>query len=111
MKAQLKLHNGTPTVFLNDAPAFFGCHLIGGIDPDEMLLQQPDMRRYRDAGVHLYSCGSPTDIWQPHTAEVVYDLFSRQIVARDTAAFQVELPPASTTLYFTGPARLLPDGH
>ncbi len=75
MKAQLKLHNGTPTVFLDDVPAFFGCHLIGGIDPDEMLLQQPYMRRYRDAGVHLYSCGSPNDIWQPHQAgEVVpYD--------------------------------------
>jgi len=66
MKAQLKLHNGTPTVFLDDLPAFFGCHLIGGIDPDEMLLQQPYMQRYRDAGVHLYSCGSPNDIWQPH---------------------------------------------
>ena len=66
MKAQRKRHNGTPTVFLDGQPAFFGCHLIGGIDPDEMLLQQPWMRRYRDAGVHIYSCGSPNDIWQPH---------------------------------------------
>jgi hypothetical protein len=75
MKAQLKLHNGTPTVFLDDQPAFFGVHLIGGIDPDEMLLQQPWMRRYRDAGVHIYSCGSPNDIWQPHQAgdPVPYD--------------------------------------
>jgi hypothetical protein len=29
VKAQLKLHNGTPTVFLDDQPTFFGCHLVG----------------------------------------------------------------------------------
>ena len=38
-------------------------------------------------------------------------LFEKKIVARDAAEFQVELPPASTHLYFTGPARLLPAGE
>ena len=66
MKAQLKMHNGTPTVFVDDQPIFFGCHLIGGIDPDEMKLQQPYMRRYAEAGVHIFSCGSPNEMWVAH---------------------------------------------
>jgi len=63
MKAQLKMHNGTPTVFLNDQPAFFGCHLIGGMDPAAMKLDMPYMRRYAEAGVHIYSTGTPNETW------------------------------------------------
>jgi len=69
MKAQLKMHHGTPTVFLDDQPAFFGCHLIGGIIPEDMLRNQPYMRRYAEAGVHIYSCGSPNEIFAPHGAD------------------------------------------
>jgi len=63
MKAQLKMHNGTPTVFLDDQPAFFGCHLIGGMDPAAMKLDMPYMRRYAEAGVHIYSTGTPNETW------------------------------------------------
>ena len=55
MKAQLKNHNGTPTVFLDDKPAFFGCHLIGGMDPKNLEGYQPIVRRYAQAGIHIYS--------------------------------------------------------
>ena len=41
MKAQLKLHNGTPTVFLNDQPAFFGVHLVGYMEPARLTGNQP----------------------------------------------------------------------
>jgi hypothetical protein len=40
--------------------------------------------------------------------EVVYDLFEEKVVARKATTFSVELPPASTALYFTGDERLLP---
>jgi hypothetical protein len=33
MKAQLKNYNGTPTVYLDGKPSFFGCHLVGYMDP------------------------------------------------------------------------------
>ena len=57
------MHNGTPTVFIDDQPAFFGCHLIGSMDPAQMLLEQPYMRRYAEAGVHIYSTGTPNETW------------------------------------------------
>jgi hypothetical protein len=33
MKAQLKNYNGTPTVYLDGKPSFFGCLLVGYMDP------------------------------------------------------------------------------
>jgi hypothetical protein len=81
----------------------------------------------RHAGVHLYSeagdvlyatpnllsvhtlAGGPRTFRLPRPAEAVYDLFSQQMLARDTCDFQVTLPPASTALYFVGPEKLVPD--
>ena len=83
----------------------------------------------RHAGVHLYNedgdvlyatphllsvhtvAGGARRFTLPRPVEAVYDLFGQQLLARNTAEFQVELAPASTALYFTGPASLLPDGH
>jgi hypothetical protein len=63
MKAQLKPYNGTPTVFLNDEPAFFGCHLVGGMHPDKLNEHQPFVRKYAKAGVHIYSVDTLTQEW------------------------------------------------
>lgn len=63
MKAQLKQHNGTPTVFIDDQPAFFGCHLVGYMLPDEFKISQPYVRQYAAAGVHIYSVDSLTHEW------------------------------------------------
>jgi hypothetical protein len=38
----------------------------------------------------------------PKPVEVVYDLFEYKILVEQTDRFQVELPPASTALFFTG---------
>jgi hypothetical protein len=43
----------------------------------------------------------------PHQVEVVYDLYDEQILARNVTAFNVELSPASTTLYYTGKEKLI----
>ena len=63
MKAQLKQHNGTPTVFLDDKPAFFGCHLVGGMHPDRLNEHQPYARKYAEAEVHIYSVDTLTQEW------------------------------------------------
>jgi hypothetical protein len=79
----------------------------------------------RFAGVHLYSeagdvlyatrqllavhtvAGGERAFSLPAKAEVVYDLFAEQAVARRAAHFQVGLEPVSTALYYTGPEALL----
>ena len=63
MKAQLKIFNGTPTVFLDDQPAFFGCHLVGYMDPKNLLENQPYARKYSQAGIHIYSIDTLTQEW------------------------------------------------
>jgi hypothetical protein len=63
MKAQLRNHQGTPTVFLDDVPAFLGCHLVGYMDPKNLLENQPYARKYAEAGVHVYSVDTLTHEW------------------------------------------------
>ena len=63
MKAQLRQYNGTPTVFLNDKPAFFGCHLVGWMDPEKLNAYQVYARKYAEAGVHIYSVDILTHEW------------------------------------------------
>ncbi len=60
MKAQLKQHNGTPTVFVEDKPAFFGCHLVEGMHPDRLNEHQPYARKYAETEVHIYSVDTLT---------------------------------------------------
>ena len=79
----------------------------------------------RHAGVHLYNedgdvlyatpellavhtvSGGPRTFKLPARAEVVFDLYRNQLLERDAAQFCVDLPPASTALYYTGPANKL----
>ena len=74
----------------------------------------------RYAGVHLYeesgdtlyatpdllavhsAAGGPRDFHLRSKVEVVYDLYTREVIARDVDRFQVVLPPACTVLYYTG---------
>ena len=53
--------------------------------------------------VHTVSGGTRT-FKLPAPAEVVFDLYRNQLLERDTAQFCVDLPPASTALFYTGPA-------
>ncbi len=63
MKAQLKPHNGTPTVFLDDQPAFFGDQLVGYMHPERVTEHQPYSQKYGEAGVHIYSVDCLTHEW------------------------------------------------
>jgi hypothetical protein len=57
--------------------------------------------------VHTVSGGDRT-FSLPRQVEEVYDLFERKSVARNTNQFQVRLLPASTALFYTAGAALLP---
>ena len=88
--------------------------------PPQLL---PGIARF--AGVHLYSedgdvlyatrellsvhtvGGGKRTFRLPQPVEVVYDLFADQAIARDVQAFDVELVPASTRLFYTGEAGLI----
>ena len=77
------------------------------------------------AGVHLYSeegdvlyankqllavhtiRGGERTLRLPEKAEVVYDLFVKEIVAENTDTLRVELPKRSTSLYYVGDPAVL----
>src|SRR5262245_4863650 len=63
MKAEVKRHNGTPTLFLNDQPVYANCQLLGGIDPKGLADTQACIRAYAKNGVHIYSIDSVGDEW------------------------------------------------
>lgn len=56
--------------------------------------------------VHTVAGGERT-FSLPSRAEVVYDLFERKIIGRDTDRFKVTLSPGSTALYFAGKESLI----
>lgn len=61
MKAHVRMHHGTPTLFLDSRPVHASFHLVGHQrHPDGLLASQPIMRRYAAAGVHLYSVDAVT---------------------------------------------------
>ncbi|MCE9613602.1 MAG: hypothetical protein K8T26_04955 [Lentisphaerae bacterium] len=84
----------------------------------------PDVLRglARYAGVHLYSeagdvmfavkellavhtvSGGTRTFALPGKVGVVYDLFTRKVVARNTRRFTVRLPKVSTSMWYVGPA-------
>ena len=79
----------------------------------------------RFAGVHLYNeegdvlyatsdllavhtvAGGQRTFTLPRPVETVYDLYHVQLLAHNADRFTVQLPPASTALYYTGAASKL----
>ncbi|HCQ03634.1 MAG TPA: hypothetical protein DIT99_24420 [Candidatus Latescibacteria bacterium] len=99
----------TPSVYMAspDLPApvlrgiarFAGVHLYN--EDGDVLYATPDL-----LSVHTVSGGIRT-FNLPNQGEVVYDLYNEQFLARNVTAFNVELSPASTTLYYTGKEKLI----
>lgn len=54
MKAQVKQHNGSPTLFLDDQPVFGGMHLLIAQDIGALTEDQVTIARYARAGIHIY---------------------------------------------------------
>ena len=77
MKTQLKTYHGTPTVFFDDRPGFFGCHLVGWMDPANPTVVSPFVRKYAEAGVHIYSVDNIGSEWVgPHPGSASHYDFS-----------------------------------
>jgi hypothetical protein len=56
MKAHVRPHNGTPTVFLDGKPVYAALHLVGYVPtPDKLSPTQHIIKGYAENGVHLYS--------------------------------------------------------
>jgi hypothetical protein len=90
-----------PAPVLRGVARFAGVHLYN--EDGDVLYATPEL-----LSVHTVA-GGPREFRLPSRVDVVYDLFLRKVVARKTASFKVDLPPASTTLWFTGRQDLLPD--
>ena len=88
-----------PAPLLRGIARFAGVNLYN--EDGDVLYATPDL-----LSVHTVSGGKRV-FKLPHKVEVVYDLFSRQEIARGVDQFEVMLPSASTVLYFTGKADLL----
>jgi len=63
VKAQVKLHNGTPTLFLDDRPTYANFQLLGSLDPNQRDLNHQLMQVYARAGVHMYSIDAVGPEW------------------------------------------------
>jgi hypothetical protein len=88
-----------PASVLRGAARFAGAHIYR--DAADVLYATPLL-----LGVHTIG-GGPRTFRLREPAEIVYDLFERREIARGTGAFSLDLPPASTSLFYTGPAAVL----
>ena len=89
-----------PAPVLRGIASFAGVHLYN--EDGDVIYATPEL-----LSVHTVS-GGPRTFKLPRPAEMVYDLFNERVLVRNAAEFKVELPPASTALYFTGKESLLP---
>jgi hypothetical protein len=88
-----------PPAVMRGVARFAGVHLYN--EQGDVLYATPEL-----LSVHTVSGGRRTfKLSRP--AEVVYDLFNCRELAANAAEFSVELPEASTALFFTGARGLL----
>jgi len=85
-----------PSPILRGIARFAGVHLYN--EDGDVLYATP-----RFVSAHTVSGGART-FALPQSVEVVYDLYNRQLLGENTATFSTQLPPASTALFYTGPA-------
>ncbi|MGD2295150.1 MAG: beta-galactosidase [Candidatus Aminicenantes bacterium] len=90
---------GIPAPVLRNIARFAGVHLYS--NKGDVLYASRNL-----LSVHTLSGGHRT-FQLPHSVEVVYDLFEDRIVTQNSQEIQVELEPASTSLFFTGSQELL----
>ena len=57
MKAEVKPHNGTPTLFLNGEASFYSCQWMSSSPAQEEFPAEGCVRAFGKAGVHIYATG------------------------------------------------------
>ena len=98
-KAWTSVYSATPTMpaaVLRGIARHAGVHLYS--EDGDVIYGTPDL-----LGVHTVS-GGCRNFSLPRQVEVVYDLYNQRLLKRDTNQFEVQLPAASSALYYTGQA-------
>jgi len=97
--AQVKIHNGAPTLFLNGRPSFPGIYWVSGPEPDRWDFAE-QARRNADAGIHIYAfdvgkgrewIGPATDPARPFDFSTVEARFGRVLEADPQALFHLRI--------------------
>lgn len=88
-----------PAQVLRSIARFARVHLYS--DKGDVLYASPNL-----LAVHTIS-GGERNFFLPHRVEVIYDLFERKTIARNTDRFEVILHPSSTVFYYIGKEDLL----
>jgi len=97
--AEVKPHNGAPTLFLNGRPAFPGIYWVSGPEPDRWDFSE-QARRNADAGIHIYAfdvgkgrewIGPATDPAHPFDFSTVETRFGRILEADPQALFHLRI--------------------
>jgi hypothetical protein len=83
-----------PAPVLRGIARFAGVHLYN--EQGDVLYATRDLLAVHTAG------GGARTFQLPQPVEIVYDLYQRRVVTQDARQFSVDLPPASTALYYTG---------
>jgi hypothetical protein len=85
-----------PAPVLRGVARFAGAHIYN--DAGDVLYATPEL-----LGVHTIAGGRRTfKLRRP--VEEIFDLFERRTIARGAAGFEFDLPPASTSIFYTGPS-------
>ena len=88
-----------PSDVLRGIARWAGVHIYN--DKGDVLYAAPQL-----LSVHT-AAGGEREFALPHKVEVVYDLFSKRLVAENVSAFKVTLPARSTQFWFCGEKKLL----
>ena len=59
MKAEVKMHRGTPTLYLDGEPSYYSCQWMSSDPAEEGFPAEGAVRAFGEAGVHLYAIGPP----------------------------------------------------
>ena len=97
--AQVKSHNGAPTLFLNGRPTFPGIFWVSGPEPDRWDYAE-QARRNAGAGIHIYAfdvgkgrewIGPATDPAHPFDFSTIEARFGRILEADPEALFHLRI--------------------
>ena len=88
-----------PSSVLREIARFAKVHLFN--EKGDVLYATADL-----IGVHTLSGGKRT-FRLPKKVEVVYDLFAKKVIAKNTESFEVTLRPGTSSLYYTGDEDLI----
>src|SRR5690349_14331995 len=74
MKAHVRPHNGTPTLFLNDQPVFADMHWVGYLDPSGLEdVTRASIQNFANSNVHIFSTDAMTYDWHGPRDGRLYD--------------------------------------